>query len=180
MLGIGIVNCPEIAEVYLRSPTKSNARRIAQLHKEVHGIDGMLGSLDLTKVVWENRPLALKGQFQGKEKCATIRLEAVADHNLWLWHHAFGFPGSLNDINIWETTPLFESMQDGTHDEFDFPFTINDEQFEMRIIWWTASTHHWLDFFPQYLTPHHALLLTLQFIKRRQEKMLSGHLVCSR
>jgi hypothetical protein len=132
MLGMGIVNFTEIAELYLRSPTKSDARRIVQLHKEMHGIDGMLGSLDVTKVVWENCPLALKGQFWGKEKCATIGLEAVADHNLWLWHHAFGFPGSLNDINIWERSPLFESMQDGSHEAIDFfPFTINDEQFEM-------------------------------------------------
>ena len=42
------------------------------------------------------------GQFQGQEKCATIALEVVVDHNLWFWHASFGFTGTLNDINIWE------------------------------------------------------------------------------
>jgi hypothetical protein len=126
----GIVECPEIANVYLRNPSRADAKRVADMHKEVHGIDGMLGSLDVTKVVWENCPAALKGQFQGKEKVATIGLEAVADHNLWIWHSAFGFPGSLNDINIWERSPLFESMQNGQHDELDFPFTADGLTFD--------------------------------------------------
>ena len=126
----GIVKCPEIADVYLRTPTKSDARRIVELHKRVHGIDGMLGSLDVTKVSWENCPKALKGQFQGKEGVATIGLEAVADYNLWIWHRAFGFPGTLNDINIWERSPLFESMQNGSHSEIDFDFEIDGELFK--------------------------------------------------
>ena len=125
----GIVNCPAIADVYLRTPTKDDAKRIERLHHETHGIRGMLGSLDVTKVVWENCPAALKGQYQGKEKVATIGLEAVADHNLWIWHRAFGFPGTLNDINIWERSPLFQSMQDGSHSEIDFEFLINGETF---------------------------------------------------
>eukprot|EP00956_Cyclotella_meneghiniana_P042514 scaffold248515_cov72-Cyclotella_meneghiniana.AAC.2 len=125
----GIVNCPGIADVYLRTPTKDDAKRIERLHHETHGIRGMLGSLDVTKVVWENCPAALKGQYQGKEKVATIGLEAVADHNLWIWHRAFGFPGTLNDINIWERSPLFQSMQDGSHSEIDFEFLINGETF---------------------------------------------------
>lgn len=104
-LSRGIVECPEIAEVYLRTPTKSDAKRIVGMHKELHGIDGMLGSLDVTKVVWENCPAALKGQYQGKEKVATIGLEAVSDANLWIWHRVFGFPGTLNDINIFERSP---------------------------------------------------------------------------
>jgi hypothetical protein len=81
-------------------------------------------------VVWENCPAALRGQFQGKEKVATMGLEAVADHNLWLWHTAFGFPGSLNDINIWERSPLFESMQNGQHDKLDFPFSADGQTFD--------------------------------------------------
>lgn len=126
----GIVKCPEIADVYLRTPTKSDSRRIVELHKQVHGIDGMLGSLDVTKVSWENCPKALKGQFQWKEGVATIGLKAVADYNLWIWHRAFGFPGTLNDINIWERSPLFESMQNGSHSEIDFDFEIDGELFK--------------------------------------------------
>ena len=131
MLARGIYECPEIADVYLRDPSKSDAQRIVQMHKEVHGVDGMLGSLDVSKVVWKNCPKALQGQYQGKEKVATIGLEAVADFNLWIWHSAFGFPGSLNDINIWERSPLFKSMQDGTHSKIDIPFHADGTRFEL-------------------------------------------------
>jgi hypothetical protein len=54
------------------------------------------------------------GQFKGKKGIPTISLEAVSDYNLWIWNSAFGFPGSLNDLNIWEKSPLFNSMTDGT------------------------------------------------------------------
>eukprot|EP00956_Cyclotella_meneghiniana_P027229 scaffold60647_cov51-Cyclotella_meneghiniana.AAC.4 len=142
-LARGIVECPEIADTYLRTPTRSDARRICKLHKEVHGLDGMLGSLDVTKVVWENCPKALRGQYQGKEKLATIGLEAVADTNLWIWHRAFGFPGTLNDLNIWERSPLFQSMQDGTHSEIDFEFELDGQTFS-KLYYLVDGIYRWL------------------------------------
>ena len=66
----------------------------------------MMGSLDVTKVHWKKCPTAWKGQFQGREKISSIGLEAVVNNNLWFWHAAFGFPGTLNDINIWERLSL--------------------------------------------------------------------------
>jgi hypothetical protein len=126
----GIVECEEISGVYLRYPTKNDAKKIVSLHKKVYGIDGCLGCLDVTKIHWSACPVAWKGQFEGKEGYPTIGLEAVADYNLWIWHNAFGFPGSLNDINIWDKSPLLESMLDGTHDNIDFTFTIGSEEFD--------------------------------------------------
>lgn len=128
-LARGIVECPEISDVYLHSLTKQDARNVVAMHKEQHGIDGMLGSLDVMKVPWGNCPTAWKGQFEGKEGHPTIGLEAVVDYNLWFWHDALGFPGALNDINIWERSPLFESFQDGTFEELDFDYVINGECF---------------------------------------------------
>ena len=127
----GIVECPAITDIYLRSPSKIDAKRIVKLHKDIHGLHGMLGSLDVTKVHWANCPVALKGQFEGKEGYPTIGLEAVADYNLWIWHSSFGFPGSLNDINIWDSSPLLASMQDGTHAAIDFDYVVNGEIFNM-------------------------------------------------
>jgi hypothetical protein len=114
MLSRHIVECDDISAYYLRFPTKQDARNITNLHKRQHGIDGMMGSLDVTKVHWANCPTAWHGQFKGKEGIPTISLEAVSDYNLWIWNSAFGFPGSLNDLNIWEKSPLFNSMTDGT------------------------------------------------------------------
>ena len=127
----GIVKCPAISEHYLRAPTKSDARKIVSLHKKVYGIDGCLGSLDVTKIHWSACPVAWKGQFEGKEGYPTIGLEAVADYNLWIWHSAFGFPGSLNDINVWDRLPLLKSMLDGSHGDIEFSFNIGGEEFDL-------------------------------------------------
>ena len=118
----GIYECDAITDIYLRTPTKADARRVVAMYKRVHGLNGMMGSLDVTKVHWHNCPNAWKGQFIGKESgVPTLGLEAVADHSLWIWHAAFGFPGTMNDINIWDRSPLLQSMLDGSHDEIDFP-----------------------------------------------------------
>ena len=96
----------------------------------MHKIPGMMGSLDMTKVHWKKCPSAWKGQFQGREKIASIGLEAVVDTNLWFWHAAFGFPGTLNDINVWERSSLYESMIDGRHEELDFEYMVDGEVFD--------------------------------------------------
>jgi len=77
----------------------------------------------------ENCPTALKGQFQGKEKYASLALESVVDYNLWFWDASFGFPGTMNDINIWERSSLLESMLNGKHDEIDHDFVLDGEVF---------------------------------------------------
>jgi hypothetical protein len=119
-----------ISEKYLRSPRKSDAKRVVSLHKKVYGVDCCLGSLDVTKIHWSACSVAWKGQFEGKEGYPTIGLEAVADHNLWIWHSAFGFAGTLNNINIWDRSPLYESMLDGRHEQLDFTFEIDGQQFD--------------------------------------------------
>jgi hypothetical protein len=58
---------------------KGDVRNIISLHEDAHNIPGMLGSLAITKVYWKNCPTAMKGQFQGKEKCAAIGQESVVD-----------------------------------------------------------------------------------------------------
>ncbi|XP_071727191.1 uncharacterized protein [Rutidosis leptorrhynchoides] len=37
-------------------------------------------------------------------------LEAVASYDNWIWHAYFGVAGSNNDINVLNTSHLFESM----------------------------------------------------------------------
>ncbi len=61
----GLVSCCELAEVYLKKPSKADAHKITMMHRNVHKMPGMLGSLDVTKVHWKNCPTALKGQLKG-------------------------------------------------------------------------------------------------------------------
>ncbi len=79
----------------------------------------------------ENCPTAWKGQFQGREKYAGLGLEAVVDTNLWFWHAAFGFSGTLNDINIWERSALLESMVNGEYEKIDFNYFVDGEVFSI-------------------------------------------------
>jgi Plant transposon protein len=50
---------------------------------------------------------------------------------LWIWHASFGYAGTLNDINIWEQSPLLNAFTDGTFTKcIDFEFTIGNTKFD--------------------------------------------------
>ena len=84
---------------YLR---KENARDTEKLLAigETIGFPRMLGSIDCMHWQWKNCPKGLRGMYQGHTKEATIILEVVASHDLWIWHAFFGMRGSDNDINV--------------------------------------------------------------------------------
>ena len=46
----GLVTCPALAGVYLRKPSKSDAYKVTAMHKNVHKMPEMLGSLEVSKV----------------------------------------------------------------------------------------------------------------------------------
>jgi hypothetical protein len=63
---------------------------------------------------WENCPIAWKGQFTRVDyRVPTIILEAVASQDLRIWHAFFGVPGSNNDINVLNQSPLFIEALEG-------------------------------------------------------------------
>jgi Plant transposon protein len=121
----------DLRERFLRSMSRSDAQHASELHLDTHGIEGMVGSLDCMHVGWKNCPVAWQGAYtSGKEGHPTLVLEAMADHNLFVWHASFGWAGTLNDINIWEGSALHKGFLDGTWSErVDFPFTINGQDF---------------------------------------------------
>jgi Plant transposon protein len=121
----------EIKSIYYRMMNRFDAMRVSKLHEKIHGVAGMIGCLDCMHVGWRNCPIAWQGQFQGKEKCPTVVLEAYADYNLWIWHASFGYAGTLNDINIWEQSPLLNAFVDGSFTkEVDFEFSIGGVTFD--------------------------------------------------
>lgn len=66
-----IINNDELKQLYFRPMTRNDAIHVADLHKKVHGIEGMVGSLDCMHVTWKNCPVAWQGQYQGKEDGCT-------------------------------------------------------------------------------------------------------------
>ncbi|XP_048596387.1 uncharacterized protein LOC125578133 [Brassica napus] len=50
----------------------------------------------------------------------TIVLEAVADYDLWIWHAFFGAPGTMNDLNILDRSPVFDDVINGIAPQVNF------------------------------------------------------------
>ena len=123
------------ADEYLRTPTPEDLKAIMELHKKIHGVDGMFGSLDCCHTMWKNCPKAWQGSFKGKEDQPSIVLEAACDYHLWFWHAAYGYAGAMNDINIFGLSPLLQSMLDGSFQAVEkeagvVPFRISNSNFE--------------------------------------------------
>ena len=114
-----------LQSIFARVMTHADARRVSVIHEKQHGI---------ARVFWKNCPVAWQGSQTGKAGKPTIVLEAFADHNLWFWHHSFGWPGSLNDINIWNQSCLLKAFLDGSFAaNVDFEYIIGDKVF--RCLW---------------------------------------------
>ena len=67
--------------------------------------------------------------YQGHTKEATIILEAVASHDLWIWHAFFGMPGSHNDINVLQRSPVFKRLCNGESPPCNY--TVNGRDYNM-------------------------------------------------
>ncbi len=58
-------------------------------------------------------------------------MEAVLDHQLFAWHSVVGYAGTLNDINVWDSSLLHKPLIDGSFCRNDFEYSIGEEQFNM-------------------------------------------------
>ncbi|XP_047937576.1 uncharacterized protein LOC125185126 [Salvia hispanica] len=85
-------------------------------------VPGMLGSIDCMHWEWKNRPAAWKGMHTSgfKAKHPRRSLEVVADYRLWIWHAYFGVAGSNNDINVLQSSPLFNDQRNGVGPAISF------------------------------------------------------------
>jgi hypothetical protein len=104
---------------YLRAPNAQDTARLLVINT-ARGFPGMLGSIDCMHWRWKNCPAAWHGQFKGHKKSSTIILEAVADQETWIWHAFFGMPGSCNDINVLQRSPLFAKLAMGETPPVEF------------------------------------------------------------
>ncbi|KAF8405651.1 hypothetical protein HHK36_007727 [Tetracentron sinense] len=97
-------------EEYLRSPNNDDISRLLA-QGDACGFPGMLGSIDCMHWKWKNCPVAWKCQYEmGGHHDPSIILEVVASYDLWILHAFFGLPGSHNDINVLERSPLFTNL----------------------------------------------------------------------
>jgi len=97
-----------------REPTALELRCITDQYS-ARGFPGCAGAVDCMKLVWKNCPRALKGQFHNPKdsKMAVISCEAVADSSLYCSHWFAGRPGTNNDVNVLDNSPLFTDILSG-------------------------------------------------------------------
>ena len=121
-----------LKKTYLRCPSKQDAIEVCELHRKKHKVEGLLGCIDCYHWMWKNCPVWQQCHYKnGKNKMSSVVLEAMVDHNTWFWHASFGHAGTNNDINIWDTSDLQgDFLSDNFHDNVDFPFVMDDENFE--------------------------------------------------
>lgn len=111
---------------YLRRPTSEDTHRLLHIG-EARGFPGMLGSLDCMHWEWKNCPVAWQGQYtRGDQGKSTVMLEAVASHDLWIWHAYFGIAGSNNDLNVLYQSTLFTEVVQGRAPEVEFMVNGNE------------------------------------------------------
>jgi hypothetical protein len=126
----GVLSCDDIRNKYFRKMSTADAKRVEKMHYDVHGIRGMAFSLDCSHFFGGKCPIKYHGQYKGKESGPTVVVEAACDYNLWFWHCVFGYVGTMNDINIWDSSMLHQSLHDGTFESNDFVFEIGGQLFD--------------------------------------------------
>ncbi|XP_066385521.1 uncharacterized protein [Miscanthus floridulus] len=124
---IGVLEC--FGQEYLRPPTSDELEKILQ-ENETRGFPGMLGSIDCMHWAWKNCPKGWAGMFTNGDKgVPTMILEAVASHNLCIWHAFFGTAESSNDIDVLNKSPLFINVLKGEAPRVQY--TVNGTQYDM-------------------------------------------------
>ncbi|XP_024006841.1 uncharacterized protein LOC112083379 [Eutrema salsugineum] len=113
---------------YLRRPTQEDLQRLLD-EGESRGFPGMIGSIDCMHWEWKNCLTAWKGQYTRGSGKPTIVLEAVASHDLWIWHAFFGPPGTLNDINVLDRSPVFDDILHGRAPKVRY--SVNGHQYKL-------------------------------------------------
>ncbi|XP_048595740.1 putative nuclease HARBI1 isoform X1 [Brassica napus] len=137
----GIINL--FGNEYLRRPTPEDLQRLLDLG-EARGFPGMIGSIDCMHWQWKNCPTAWKGQYTRGSGKPTIVLEAVASQDLWIWHAFFGLPGTLNDINVLDRSPVFDDILQGRAPKVKFK--VNNHTYRMAYYLTDGIYPNWATF----------------------------------
>ncbi|KAL7482563.1 hypothetical protein ACHAW6_008245 [Cyclotella cf. meneghiniana] len=89
---------------------------INQLHHHVHGVDGMLGSLDCSHTIWKidqrHGQVPIKEQKTTPPWCWRVFLIITC-----FWHASYGYAGTLNSKTIFNLSPFQEHPLDGSFEE---------------------------------------------------------------
>ena len=115
-------------EEYLRPPKEAELKRILEENK-ARGFPGMIGSIDCMHWEWGSCPVGWHGQYIGRKGRPTVVIEAIATKDLRVWHAFFGMPGSCNDLNVLDRSPVFDDLANGRTQKVEF--SVNNHNYDM-------------------------------------------------
>ena len=107
-------------EKYEEQYLKFDLLEVVKENERVHGVPGLLGSLDCTHVDWFQCPTGHRGSYQGRSGKPSIILEAVGDCHRRVVHFFWGVPGAQNDINVLRSSRLIDKFLTGEYPSMDF------------------------------------------------------------
>jgi ribosomal protein L37AE/L43A len=101
-------------EKYLPGIDRNLMSRLCSQHEEL-GWPGLIGSLDCSHWEWFRCPKSLHGEYRrGDKDHPTVVYEGACDSDLFIWHCYFALPGSCNDLNVLDTSPLLFAIASGS------------------------------------------------------------------
>jgi len=109
---------------YLRRPNQPELRKVMECNAE-RGFPGCMNSLDCTHWEWHQCPTGMAGAYRSRKGSRGVVVDAVCDEDLWIWHLFVGAPGSLNDINVLNQSPLYLDVTAGRWPPRGVTFTVN-------------------------------------------------------
>lgn len=142
--------CEDVVNLYeekLISSTLKDKEKVEALlekHKKVHGVSGLVGSIDCVHVYWHACPTALQGSYKSRFKHPTLVTEAVCDCDLKFSHVYSGLPGTLNDITILRQSPLVSLFEQNSFPRVEFE--INKEPFNVPYFYGDGAYPNWSTF----------------------------------
>ncbi|XP_010468495.1 PREDICTED: putative nuclease HARBI1 [Camelina sativa] len=169
---VGIVDL--FGAEYLRRPTQADLQRLL-FYGELRGFPGMVGSIDCMHWKWKNCPTAWKGMYSRGTSKPTIVLEAVASQDLWIWHAFFGAPGTCNDLNVLDQSPVFNDIIYGRAPEVTY--YVNGNEYNLAYYLTDGIYPEWATFvksIPQPQHPKHRLFAEKQEGARKDVERAFG------
>ncbi|KAL0862816.1 hypothetical protein Bca101_041934 [Brassica carinata] len=137
----GIIDLFE--DEYLRRPMPEDLQRLLDIGEQ-RGFPGMIGSIDCMHWEWKNCPTAWKGQYTCGSRKPSIVLKVVASQDLWIWHAFFGPPGTLNDINVLDRSPVFDDVLQGRAPNVNY--IVNGHQYRLAYYLTDGIYPNWATF----------------------------------